>query len=216
MCGIVGKVGHAGAPGHAEAAIRRQLALLRHRGPDDSGCIVDAQFAFGHARLAIIDLEHGHQPFVSEDGSLVITYNGEIYNYIELREELISKGHAFRTASDTEVLLTGYRHWGKHVVGKLDGMFAFAIFDRRSRELFCARDPYGQKPFFYRVDRELLAFSSECRTFSELPGFRPEVDLGSVADSLASESFPFDPSTSPGVRKLPPRPSPPYPTGRVD
>ena len=216
MCGIVGQVGHADAPGHAEAAIRRQLALLRHRGPDDSGCIVDAQFAFGHARLAIIDLEHGRQPFASEDGALVITYNGEIYNYIELREELISKGHAFRTASDTEVLLTGFRHWGKHIVGKLDGMFAFAIFDRRSRELFCARDPYGQKPFFYRVDRELLAFSSECRTFAELPGFRPEIDLGSVADFLAFESFPFDRSIYRGVRKLPPGHWLTYANGEVD
>jgi asparagine synthase (glutamine-hydrolysing) len=216
VCGIVGQVEYAGAPGDAEATIWRQLALLRHRGPDDSGCIVDAQFAFGHARLAIIDPEHGHQPFVSEDGALVITFNGEIYNYIELREDLAAKGHTFRTASDTEVLLSGFRQWGKHVVDKLDGMFAFAIFDRRSRELFCARDPYGQKPFFYWVDRGRLAFSSECRTFAELPGFRPEIDLGSVADFLAFESFPFDRSIYRGVRKLPPGHWLTYANGEVD
>jgi asparagine synthase (glutamine-hydrolysing) len=216
VCGIVGQVGHASAPEQAEATIRRQLALLRHRGPDDSGCIVDAQFAFGHARLAIIDPEHGHQPFVSEDGALVITFNGEIYNYIELRRGLVLKGHAFRTASDTEVLLTGFRQWGKRVVSMLDGMFAFAIFDRRSRELFCARDPYGQKPFFYWVDRERLAFSSECRTFAEVPGFRPEIDLGSIVDFLAFESFPFDRSIYRGVHKLPAGHSLTYANGEVD
>jgi asparagine synthase (glutamine-hydrolysing) len=215
MCGIVGQVGGVGVRERAEATLRRQLSLLRHRGPDDSGFIVDAGFAFGHTRLAIIDPEHGQQPFVSEDNTLVITFNGEIYNYIELREELVRKGHAFRTTSDTEVLLTGFRHWGKHVVGKIDGMFAFAIIDRRSLELFCARDPYGQKPFFYRIDGERLAFSSECRTFAELPDYRPEIDPGSIADFLAFESFPFDRSIYRGVHKLPPGHCLTYANGEV-
>ena len=106
----------------------------------------------------------------------MVTYNGEIYNYVELREELVRDGHAFRTASDTEVLVNGYRQWGPGVLQRLDGMFAFAIYDRRSRTLFCARDPYGQKPFFYHRAGERLAFSSECRTFAELPGFASEID----------------------------------------
>src|SRR5206468_10637209 len=123
MCGIVGQVGGIDSAEQAEAVIRGQLALLRHRGPDDSGWVVDGRFALGHSRLAIIDPEHGQQPFTSADGALTITFNGEIYNYIELRDELARLGHAFRTTSDTEVLLTGFRQWGKHVLGKLDGMF---------------------------------------------------------------------------------------------
>jgi asparagine synthase (glutamine-hydrolysing) len=204
MCGIVGHVGGSASIEESAAVIRRQLALLAHRGPDDSGSVVDERFAFGHTRLAIIDPALGHQPFAAEDGALVVTFNGEIYNYVELRAELVRHGYAFRTGSDTEVLLTGYRHWGRHVVGKLDGMFAFAIYDRRSHELFCARDPYGQKPFFYADDGARFAFSSECRTFPELPGFRAEVDLASVADFLAFESLPHDRSIYRGVRKLPP------------
>ncbi|HEX9300727.1 MAG TPA: asparagine synthase (glutamine-hydrolyzing), partial [Casimicrobiaceae bacterium] len=204
MCGIVGQVGAIDSPGEVEAVVRRQLALLRHRGPDDSGCVIDREFAFGHARLAIIDPEHGAQPFVSADGRLVITYNGEIYNYLELREELLRAGHAFRTSSDTEVLLTGYRQWGEGVLERIDGMFAFALYDRSRRELFCARDPYGQKPFFYHPGRDCLAFSSECRTFGELPGFAREVDLDSLVDFLALESFPHDRSIFRGVHKLPP------------
>jgi len=204
VCGIVGQVGGIDSQGAVEAVVRRQLALLRHRGPDDSGCVIDPQFAFGHARLAIIDPEHGAQPFVSGDGQVVITYNGEIYNYLELRDELVRAGHAFRTTSDTEVLLTGYRQWGPDVLQRIDGMFAFAIYDRNGRELFCARDPYGQKPFYYHVGQDRLAFSSECRTFGELAGFRGELDLDSLVDFLAFECFPLDRSIFRGVRKLPP------------
>jgi len=204
MCGIVGQVGGIESGEHAASTIRGQLELLHHRGPDDSGCVVDPRFAFGHARLSIIDPAGGHQPFESDDRALAITFNGEIYNYLELRNELARKGHVFRTASDTEVLLTGYRHWGSEVVERLDGMFAFAIFDRRANKLFCARDPFGQKPFFYWQDGERLAFSSECRTFALVPGFRAEVDPDSIAGFLAFECFPFDRSIYRGIRKLPP------------
>jgi asparagine synthase (glutamine-hydrolysing) len=204
MCGIVGQVGGIASRESAEALIRAQLALLRHRGPDDSGCAIDGRFAFGHARLAIIDPEHGHQPLRSADGNLVITFNGEIYNYLELREELLRAGHAFSTASDTEVLLTGYRHWGERILDRIDGMFAFAIYDRTKNELFCARDPFGQKPFFYHESPGRFAFSSECRTFPLLPGFRRELDLASLADFLAFECFPYDRSIFRGIRKLAP------------
>jgi asparagine synthase (glutamine-hydrolysing) len=204
MCGIVGQAGGIVSAEHAIDLIRRQLALLRHRGPDDSGSVIDPCFAFGHARLAIIDPEHGQQPFVSADGNLVITFNGEIYNYLELRDELVAAGHAFRTTSDTEVLLTGYRHWGRAVLDRIDGMYAFAIYDRARRALFAARDPYGQKPFFYHLQGERLAFSSECSTFALLPGFDSAVDLESLADFLAFESLPVDRSIFRGIKKLPP------------
>ena len=216
MCGIVGQVGGIASRDEAEALIRAQLALLRHRGPDDSGCAIDGRFAFGHARLAIIDPEHGHQPLRSPDGNLVITFNGEIYNYLELREELARAGHAFRTTSDTEVLLTGFRHWGERVLDRIDGMFAFAIYDRTKGELFCARDPFGQKPFFYHESPGRLAFSSECRTFALLPGFRRELDMGSLADFLAFECFPYDRSIFRGIRKLPPGHRLRYANGRID
>jgi len=204
MCGIVGEVGATAEARVVEERIRRQLELLRHRGPDGSGVVVDPEFAFGHARLAIIDPELGAQPFGSADGKVVVTYNGEIYNYLELREELIRAGHAFRTASDTEVLVNGYREWGEGVLERIDGMFAFALYDRSRRALFCARDPYGQKPFFYFRTGRTLAFSSESRTFALLPGFASDIDPAALADFLAFECFPFDRSIFRDVRKLPP------------
>ncbi|HKC46283.1 MAG TPA: asparagine synthase (glutamine-hydrolyzing) [Gemmatimonadales bacterium] len=204
MCGIVGEVGIAAEPGVIEARIRRQLALLRHRGPDGSGVVVDPDFAFGHVRLAIIDLALGAQPFASGDGRVVVTYNGEIYNYVELREELVRAGHSFRTASDTEVLVNGYCEWGAGILERIDGMFAFALYDRSRRTLFCARDPYGQKPFFYRQTGRTLAFSSESRTFAVLPDFHADIDPAALADFLAFECLPFDRSIFRGVRKLPP------------
>ena len=203
MCGIVGQVGGLDAPEQVEAVVRRQLALLHHRGPDDTGYVVEPGFALGHARLSIIDPALGHQPLASSDGSVVITFNGEIYNYLELRDELLQAGYAFRTTSDTEVLVAGYQQWGVGVLDRLEGMFAFALWDKRRRRLFCARDPYGQKPFFYHLAAERFAFSSECRTFRELPGFDAAVDPASIADFLAFESLPFDRSIYRDVRKLP-------------
>jgi asparagine synthase (glutamine-hydrolysing) len=204
MCGIVGQVGGNESPEAVEALLRRQLALLHHRGPDDTGSLIEPGLALGHARLAIIDPALGHQPLLTPDGALAITFNGEIYNYLELRDELLRAGHAFRTTSDTEVLLLGYRHWGVGVLDRLEGMFAFALWDARERRLFCARDPYGQKPFYYTVGGGRFAFSSECRTFPELPGFDATIDPASIADFLAFESFPFDRSIYRDVRKLPP------------
>jgi asparagine synthase (glutamine-hydrolysing) len=215
VCGIVGQVGAIAEPDVAAALVRRQLALLRHRGPDGSGVVVDPDFAFGHVRLAIIDPELGAQPFSSADGKVVVTYNGEIYNYIELREELVRAGHSFRTASDTEVLVNGYRQWGTGVLERIDGMFAFAIYDRSRRTLFCARDPYGQKPLFYHRSGATIAFSSECRTFALLPGFGDEIDASALADFLAFECFPFDRSIFRGVQKLPPGHVLTYSEGRL-
>ena len=216
MCGIVGQVGAIGSLESAEQVVRRQLALLRHRGPDDAQWIIDAQFAFGHVRLAIIDPQHGAQPFVSDDGNLVVTYNGEIYNYVELRDELRARGASFRTASDTEVLLRG-TGTGAHACST--GSTACS----RSRSTtgpvassFCARDPFGQKPFYWMHSQSRFAFASECRTFACLPGFAAELDLASIADFLAFECLPFDRSIYRDVHKLPPGHALRYRDGKVE
>src|SRR5262249_28466073 len=149
MCGILGQFSFGGEPPDVDR-LRRLIGTLRHRGPDGGAWWSEGEFFLGHRRLAIIDLTSaGVQPMTSDDGSLVVTFNGEIYNYIELREELRSRGRVFVTNTDTEVLLHGYREWGAELPRRLKGMFAFAIVDRRRRELFLARDRFGEKPLFY-------------------------------------------------------------------
>jgi len=149
MCGILAHF--AIGEGQADRAVWERLVnVLAHRGPDDSTFWQSGRFTFGHRRLSIIDLSlAGRQPMSTIDGDLVVVFNGEIYNYLELRQELGSRGHRFRTSSDTEVLLYGYREWGVELPSKLRGMFAFAIADRRNHELYVARDRFGEKPLFY-------------------------------------------------------------------
>src|SRR2546426_2542160 len=143
MCGLVVVLGLAGR--QADAAILTRMAQsIAHRGPDDSGLYLDHEVGLGFRRLSILDLSPaGHQPMCSEDGQLVVVFNGEIYNYIELRDELRAAGYEFRSTSDTEVLLAAYRHWGAECLAKLNGMWAFVIHDRRHGVLFGARDRFG-------------------------------------------------------------------------
>jgi asparagine synthase (glutamine-hydrolysing) len=204
MCGIVGHVGPGLSADESNALIGRQLNLIRHRGPDGNGIYFGEQFAFGHARLSIIDLESGSQPMMYADGNLTVTFNGEIYNYVELREELEKVGFRFKTKSDTEVLLASYHRWGEDMVKRLNGMFAFAIYDKRDQVLFCARDPLGQKPFYYTHVNGVLHFSSESRAFNVIPGFAGDVDPVSMAHYLTFESLYFDRSILANVKKLPP------------
>src|ERR1035441_7963034 len=136
---------------------------LRHRGPDGEGHYVSANVALGHRRLAIIDLNTGGQPMFSEDRTLVIVFNGEIYNYLELREELRTRGHRFRTTSDTEVILAAYQEWGCDCVTHFNGMWAFALWDDRQQTLFCSRDRAGEKPFYYAVVDGTFVFGSEIK-----------------------------------------------------
>ena len=198
MCGIVGLVG---TPWQADAGAA--LAALKTRGPDDQRLHVEGEATLGTARLRIIDLEGGAQPMRSADGRYVVAHNGEIYNFRELRAELERLGHAFRTRSDTEVLLHGYAAWGEKLPLRLDGMFAFAIWDARERELFAARDRLGIKPFFYS-SRDGLAFASTLAPFFALRGFPLKLDYEALRDylafqvCLASQSFLAD------VRQLPP------------
>ena len=163
MCGIAGfvyfNVEHVGDPG----VLRSMCDALRHRGPDGAGYFIEGPVALGHRRLKIIDLHTGQQPMTSQDGSLVIVFNGEIYNYVELKIELERAGQQFCTKSDTEVILAAYRQWGVDCVHHFNGMWAFALWDKTRRQLFCSRDRVGEKPFFYSLDRGRFAFASEMK-----------------------------------------------------
>jgi len=147
MCGIAGFIAGHGAAN--AAALAPMLARIAHRGPDGQGTFVEGPAALGHCRLAIIDLEGGAQPLYSEDKNLVVVFNGEIYNYRALTAELTALGHTFATRTDTEVLLHGWEQWGRELLPRLRGMFAFALWDRRAGVLFCARDMFGIKPLYY-------------------------------------------------------------------
>ncbi|WP_459749238.1 asparagine synthase (glutamine-hydrolyzing) [Pseudomonas sp. 3A(2025)] len=165
MCGIAGSIGISGSPGSIIDSTRRMMNAIAHRGPDGEGLWIDpgCPVALGHRRLAIIDPEHGKQPMLTEDGRFIVVFNGAIYNYLELRRELIGKGHPIHSYSDTEVLLHAYREWGESMLDRLLGMFAFAIWDRHQQKLFCARDRIGIKPFYYHFDGRRLLFASEIK-----------------------------------------------------
>jgi asparagine synthase (glutamine-hydrolysing) len=205
VCGIAGRVNFASGAPVAPATVRAMCDLIAHRGPDGSGVHCDGPVGFGHRRLAIIDLSPGGaQPMQTPDRALVITFNGEIYNYRDLRSELAGKGHAFRSESDTEVILAAYREWGTSCVERLDGMFALALWDGPRRRLFIARDRLGKKPLHYRIDRDGLAFASEAKAFLAEPGFSREVDLQAVSHYLSLQYVPAPLSAFKGVTKLPP------------
>jgi len=163
MCGICGIINFDQTNKINETQLRGMMKSIKHRGPDDEGHYIDNNIGLGFVRLSIIDLSPaGHQPMISEDGRYVLIFNGEIYNYIELREELSGK-YVFRTKTDTEVLLNAYREWGRECLHKFNGMFAFVIYDTKTRDLFFARDRFGIKPFYYSIDNERLIFASEAR-----------------------------------------------------
>jgi asparagine synthase (glutamine-hydrolysing) len=202
MCGLCGVVA-LGRPPETET-VAAMAAALDHRGPDGDGAWADEGVAFGFRRLAIIDLsDAGRQPFASDDGALRLIHNGEVYNYRELRRELEGHGHAFRSQTDTEVILHAYERWGDRCVERFNGMWAFALWDGRKRRLFCSRDRFGVKPFYYRWDGSRFAFASELKAFAaegelrpHLPAVRDYVEQGYVDHT--DETF-FD-----GIRKLPP------------
>lgn len=174
MCGFTGFVSRSAAPD--ANALRAMGDTIRHRGPDGEGHYIDDHCGIAHRRLSIIDLATGDQPMYSPDGRYVIAYNGEVYNFKLLREELIAAGHTFQTTCDTEVVLHGYMEWGPEVLKKLRGMFAFVIWDKEKQELFGARDPFGIKPFYYAQMGDLFFFGSECKSFLPHPGFKKELN----------------------------------------
>ncbi|MBN1384072.1 MAG: asparagine synthase (glutamine-hydrolyzing) [Elusimicrobia bacterium] len=164
MCGIFGKINFAAKNRISESEIKNPLELMTHRGPDEEGIFLDRYAGLGIKRLKIIDIKGGHQPILNETGDMAIVYNGEIYNYLELREDLLKKGHRFKTKSDTEVILHLYEEFGYKCLEKLNGMFAFAIWDKKKEELFAARDHLGIKPLFYSVSNGSFYFASEIKT----------------------------------------------------
>ena len=184
MCGIAGQFCFIGDP---DAQLVANMAeRLIHRGPDDDGQYTDNRVSLAHRRLAIIDLsDDAHQPMMNEDGSIILVYNGEIYNYPELREKLVQKGHTFKSQSDTEVILHGYEEWGINLcLQMLDGMFAFAIWDTKQRVMFCARDRFGIKPFYYSIIDGSFLFASEIKALLVHPGLGIEPEDSTVNEFL--------------------------------
>jgi asparagine synthase (glutamine-hydrolysing) len=205
MCGICGVFAIDGElPTRARAETRAMNDALAHRGPDGEGFFADTRAALGHRRLAIIDRAGGHQPMGNEDGSCWIVFNGEIYNHHELRAELESKGHKFRTVSDTEAIVHAYEEFGVHCVERLEGMFAFAIYDQRRGELFAARDRLGKKPFFYTVLGGVFHFASELPPLRRSSLWRGEINTDAL-ESYLSLGYVLAPATIyRDVYKLPP------------
>ena len=206
MCGIAGFV-TAGAPPRAaelEARLWRMIATLRHRGPDDEGVWTDGRAGLAHARLSIIDLSPaGHQPMASADGNVWITYNGEIYNFAELRRELTALGYPFRSRSDTEVIVNGWHAWGPRIFSRLRGMFALALWDRRSRRLILARDRIGKKPLYWARTGTGFVFGSEIKAVLAWPGVSRVPDLAAIDHYLTLQYVPAPQTAFAGIRKLP-------------
>ncbi|MEP7159625.1 MAG: asparagine synthase (glutamine-hydrolyzing) [Dermatophilaceae bacterium] len=203
MCGICGFVDPTSSYDR-EAVIRAQAERIVHRGPDDDGFHADGDVLLGFRRLSIIDLEAGHQPIFNADGSKVITFNGEIYNYRQVREQLVARGHRFRTNSDTEVLLHAYEEHGTEVFDHLRGMFAFAVWDSREREVFLARDFFGIKPLYYAPLKDGLAWASEIKCLLEHPEVRRELNMEALSSYLSFQYNPLDETMFTGIFKLPP------------
>lgn len=204
MCGICGKLNFDRNARIDPALIPAMLDSIRHRGPDDEGTYSDRYVALGHRRLSIIDLKTGRQPLSNEDGTVWIVFNGEIYNFQELREFLLSKGHIFKTKTDTETIVHLYEELGPACVEKLRGMFAFAIWDENQNTLFLARDRVGIKPLYYSLSSESLVFASEIKAILADPSVSPEVDPLMVDRFLTFLYLPGEETLLKGVKKLAP------------
>ncbi len=182
MCGIAGIYNNTSSLQGAESLLTRMLARIQYRGPDESGIYINNNAAIGSVRLSIIDIQSGQQPLSSEDGKYQIVFNGEIFNYIELKSDLKSLGYSFRTESDTEVLLNAYLAYGSDCLNRLNGQFVFAIWNNELKELFIARDRVGIRPLFYtQTDDHSFLFGSEIKTLFEHPGVKPEIDPVSMS-----------------------------------
>jgi len=204
MCGIVGRLLFDKDRTQSPDFLHKACRILQHRGPDGKGIWTDGPVGFGHQRLAIIDLDSGDQPMTDAKEEVWITFNGEIYNFSDLREELRGKGYQFRTASDTEVILNAYKEWGERCLEKLNGIFAFGLWDARQNKLLLARDHLGIKPLFYYMDNDHLLFASEIKAILADEGVTRKIDPESLSDYL-SLGYILGPKTIiEGISKLPP------------
>ncbi len=209
MCGIAGYLTRRNIP-DLPGALRAMARTIEHRGPDDDGFLEVStrdgaqQVGFAHRRLSIIDLSTGKQPIANEDGTVSIVFNGEIYNFPELRDELIAHGHAFHTRSDTETIVHAYEQWGPECVQRFRGMFAFAIWDANQERLFIARDRYGKKPLFLYEQPGLLLFASEVKAILSFPGVTARLNSAALPEYLQYRYVPAPATLFAGVRKLMP------------
>lgn len=203
MCGIVGIINHDGAPA-VPHLLEEMTNSLAHRGPDGFGMEISGPVGFGHRRLSIIDPAGGKQPMFNEDGRVWVTFNGEIYNYRELRAELQGKGHRFVSNSDTETIVHAYEEWGERCVERFRGMFAFAVADHREGKIFLARDHFGIKPLYYLQQGDVFAFASEVQALRRLPGIPWSLDLTAMDQYLWLQYIPAPRSAFEQIRKLPP------------
>ena len=201
MCGFVGFTNKIN---DASIVLGKMMDRIKHRGPDSDGKYVDEQIAMGFRRLSIIDLsDQGSQPIFNEDKSLVLTFNGEIYNYKDLREELVASGHKFYTQTNSEVLIHGYEQWGEDMLDKLRGMFAFVIFNKNTNEVFGARDFFGIKPLYYAKMGETLMWGSEIKSFLDHPHFKKELNTDVLETYLTFQYSPTTETFFKNVYKLP-------------
>ncbi len=201
MCGIIG---FSGRIDNAEAVLSEMMNRIRHRGPDAGGRYLNGEIALGHRRLSIIDItEQGDQPIYNEDRSMVLVFNGEIYNYKEIREALLAAGHTFRTETDSEVLIHGYEEYGTELLNKLRGMFSFVIWDEKKKTLFGARDFFGIKPMYYAQMDGSFLFGSEIKAFLPHPHFKKELDTDVLEQYLTFQYSPTEETFFKGVKKLP-------------
>lgn len=201
MCGIAG---YLSTKKPTKKILKSMTDRIAYRGPDAEGFFLDNNCALGHRRLAIIDLSTGNQPIYNEDESIVIVFNGEIYNYVELREELKKSGHKFKTSSDTEVLVHGYEQWGHKLTSKLRGMYAFAIWDSNNKELYMARDEWGIKPLYYYHNKNTFMFASEIKAFLDHPDFKKEFNDTILSAYLCFNSTPTEETFFKGVYRVEP------------
>ena len=212
MCGIAGIIHFDGAP-VPEGLVEEMCKTLRHRGPDDHGVVYfpmsaspsgGVAAALGNQRLSIIDVAGGYQPIGNEDGTIWASFNGEIYNFVELRERLIQEGHRFVTRSDTEVVVHAYEQWGDSFLCHLDGMFALAVWDSHNERLLLCRDRFGKKPLLYFDDGERIAFASEFQALLRVPGLPRDIDIEALGTYLAYMAIPAPQTIYQRVKKVPP------------
>jgi asparagine synthase (glutamine-hydrolysing) len=204
MCGISGFYNYRSGEPANEAILQAMLQSIYHRGPDDEGRYRDGSMAMGMRRLSIIDVAGGKQPIENEDGSIIVVFNGEIYNYREVREQLVQRGHTFVTASDTEVIVHLYEDFGEECVHHLRGMFGFSVWDKRHRRLFVARDRLGIKPLYYTDNGTRLVFGSEIKSLLYYPDVEARPDLDGLSNFLSLKYVPAPQTMFAGIQALPP------------
>jgi len=204
MCGICGVWNYKSDSPIEKTVVRRMAQVMTHRGPDDEGFYFDSDIGLGHRRLSIVDLEGGHQPMSNEDDTVWLVCNGEIYNHLKLRRELVSKGHVFKTRSDSEVIIHLYEEFGEEFMGKLNGMFAIALWDEKQKKLILARDRLGIKPLSYAIVDGKLIFASEIKALLEHPLVDTSLDMFALQIYLRFFYIPSPYSIFKDIKKLPP------------